>query len=129
MEFFMIKDKEKLLNEIKGQLDYYENRINQLMESNKKLKDDHYKDLELTRMKEELESMKASFHRGFPISEEEDKAIRAWEDEWFEKKRGGDKYLGAIGGGFTYEFHPTGIGTVGTIIAPDGERFTFRELD
>ena len=36
--------------------------------------------------------------------------------------------MGAIDGGFVYQFHPTSIGIVGKVIAPDGEEFKFREL-
>lgn len=85
--------------------------------------DEKFKDEELIRMKKELEEAKMRILRGFDITEEEHKAIY----EWMEQFRG--RNYGAIGGGFTYEFTPTGIGTIGTVKNINGESFTFRELD
>lgn len=54
---------------IVDKVDTYEKRIKYLEEENKKLKDEHYKDSEMQRMKTELEKAKEDLYRGFPISE------------------------------------------------------------
>jgi hypothetical protein len=91
-----------------------------------KVKSDTYKDEELAKMKSEYDRMKEAYFRGFPISEEEHKKINEWIDEQMKKHPG---IGGAIGGRFTYEFLPTGIGTAGTIIDGfTGDKFTFQEL-
>ena len=94
-----------------------------LRKENERLKDEHYKDEELVKMKEQCEKMKREYFLGFPISEEEDKKIKEW------IKTRPDYNEGAIGGRYTYKFTPTSIGVIGTIV--DGmtdEKFTFREL-
>ena len=74
-------------------------------------------------MKEKYEKMKKAYFLGFPISEEEDKKIK----EWIEKRPKCNE--GAIGGRYTYQFTPTSIGVIGTIIdGMTGEKFTFQEL-
>lgn len=122
-----------LLNDIKADFqklyDHYRwvsARIEHLEEENKRLKSDAYKDEELAKMKSEYDRMKEDYFRGFPISEEEHKKINEWIDEQMKKHPG---IGGAIGGRFTYEFLPTGIGTAGTIIDSfTGDRFNFQEL-
>ena len=122
-----------LLNDIKADFqklyDHYRwvsARIEHLEEENKRLKSDAYKDEELAKMKSEYDRMKEDYFRGFPISEEEHKKINEWIDEQMKKHPG---IGGAIGGRFTYEFLPTGIGTAGTIIDGfTGDKFTFQEL-
>ena len=52
-----------------------ERRIEYLEEENKKLKDEHYKDSEMQKMKTELKIAKEDLYRGFPISEKEQKKI------------------------------------------------------
>jgi len=91
-----------------------------------KVKSEKYADEELAKMKSEYEKMKEDYFRGFPISEEEHKKINEWIDEQMKKHPG---IGGAIGGRFTYEFLPTGIGTAGTIIDSfTGDKFNFQEL-
>jgi hypothetical protein len=122
-----------LLNDIKADFqklyDHYRwvsARIEHLEEENKRLKSDAYKDEELAKMKSEYDRMKEDYFRGFPISEEEHKKINEWIDEQMKKHPG---IGGAIGGRFTYEFLPTGIGTAGTIIDSfTGDKFNFQEL-
>lgn len=51
---------------------------NYLMEENKRLKSESYKDEELSKMKKDYDRMKKDYLRGFPISEEEFKKISEW---------------------------------------------------
>ena len=111
--------------------DHYRDVYNQnewLRKENERLKSEAYKDEELSKMKESYEKMKKEYYLGFPISEKEDKKIR----EWINKQTEGQDFRkasgGAIGGRFHYEFIPTSIGTIGTVIdGLTGEKFTFQE--
>ena len=49
--------------------------ISRLEETNKKLRNEHYKDEELQKMKQEVKAMKEDYYRGFPITKEEEEAI------------------------------------------------------
>jgi hypothetical protein len=102
-----------------GQNDYLRKEI-------EKVKSEKYADEELLKMKSEYEKMKSDYYRGFPVSEEESKKINEWIEKQKKKHPGTG---GAIGGRFRYEFIPTGIGTVGTIIDIFTEdRFNFQDL-
>lgn len=119
---------------IVDKVDTYEKRIKYLEEENKKLKDDHYKDSEMQRMKTELEKAKDDLHRGFPISKEEEEKIKEWQDKHDAEKHGlktMEQRLragGCCGGRYTYKFIPTSIGVIGEIICSCGEKFTFQDL-
>ena len=106
-----------ILNSVKEDLQkvydhfrHLEYRYEYLKKENERLKSDHYKDEELTKMKKDYEEMKSDYYRGFPISEKEEKKINEWIDKQMKKHPG---VGGAIGGRFRYEFIPTGIGPSG----------------
>ena len=124
----LAKNFEEILDNIESRED--ENKY--LREENKRLKDDAYKDTELAEMKKQLETARADLRRGFGISEKEDKKIKEWQQKHEEEVHGvkPDKilYRGAAGGGYTYEFYPTGIGTFGTVKCSCGAKFDFQEL-
>ena len=90
-------------------------------EENEALKDLHWENEELKKMKADRDLMEADYHRGFPITEQEQKAIRKWEDQhWTNQHNAPDNEsrlakMGAIGGSFYYKFVPTSIGTSGAI--------------
>lgn len=99
------------------------NRNEYLEEEIKKLKSEKYKDEELTKMKEQYDRMLEDYYRGFPISKAEKQKIGEWIDKLPKSNEG------AIGGRFRYEFVPTSIGTIGTIIDTfTGEKLTFQDL-
>lgn len=110
--------------------------VSHLIESNKalsfeceRLKSEQYKDEELSKMKAELEALQKETDLGFPITQEEHDAIDAWKRQHEDAKHGGyPAYFGAIGGGYTYKFTPTSIGTCGTVECACGEVFDFRDL-
>lgn len=114
--------------------DTYEKRIKYLEEENKKLKDEHYKDSEMQRMKAELKKAKEDLYRGFPISKEEEDKIKAWQLKHDTEKHGlktmAQRVMehGCIGGSLTWCFTPTSIGTVGTVVCSCGDKFTFQDL-
>ena len=117
---------QKVENVFQELYDHYRvivSRNEYLEKENARLKEDTYKDEELSKMKEQYEKMKKAYFLGFPISEEEDKEIK----EWIEKRPEFNE--GAIGGRYTYQFTPTSIGMIGTVIdGMTGEKFTFQEL-
>lgn len=111
-----------------------ENRIKYLEKENKKLKEDAYKDEELQKMKERLDSMKADYLRGFPISEKEDKIIKEWQKKHEEEAHGLKtnehrmKAQGVSGGRYSYHFVPTAIGTSGVVRCICGTEFEFQKI-
>lgn len=64
----------------------------------------------------------------FTITDEMEKEIEAWQEWHIAEKHIVLPFGGAIGGRFSYEFCPTGIGTVGTCVCSCGEKFVFDEI-
>lgn len=130
-----VYDLEKCLRAIRVRNQDNENRIKYLEEENKKLKDSHYKDDELKEMKSRLEKMQKNYYRGFPISEEEEKAIESWKKEHAAEVHGlktADERMmagGCIGGIYKYEFIPTSIGVSGKIKCSCGAEFEFQKIE
>lgn len=122
------------VEDIKHELQGKDIRIKCLEKQNQELRDEKYKDNELSRMEDELKTMKENYYRGFPISEEEQKSIREWMDKHDEEvhhaRTLGDKLKlgGCCGGRYTYEFTPTSIGTIGTVKCSCGAKFTFQDM-
>lgn len=94
------------------------------------------KDEELTKVREELKKCKDDMRRGFQISEDEQKDIQAWIRR-HEEYAHGLKTLeqrvlahGCSGGGYTYMFYPTGIGTIGIVKCNAcGDAYEFQRID
>lgn len=127
-------DVTQTLDAIKREFDSQNARIIYLQNQNKKLKEEHYKDTELQKMKEELERVRADMYRGFPISAEEEKRIKEWQDK-HDAEVHGLKTLkervragGCIGGRYSYEFVSTSIGVIGIMKCNCGAKFTFQDL-
>lgn len=122
------------VEDIKHELQGKDIRIKYLEKQNQELHDEKYKDNELSRMEDELKTMKENYYRGFPISEEEQKSIREWMDKHDEEVHNcrtlKDKLRrgGCIGGTYKYEFVPTSIGTVGIVKCSCGAEFAFQEI-
>lgn len=122
------------VEDIKHELQGKDIRIEYLEKQNQELRDEKYKDNELSRMESDLKTMKEDYYRGFPISEEEQKSIREWMDKHDEAvhhaRTLGDKLKlgGCCGGRYTYEFTPTSIGTIGTVKCSCGAKFTFQDI-
>lgn len=127
-------DVTQTLDAIKREFDSQNARIIYLQNQNKKLKEEHYKDTELQKMKEELERVRADMYRGFPISAEQEQRIKEWQDK-HDAEVHGLKTLkervhagGCIGGRYSYEFVSTSIGVIGTAKCDCGAKFTFQDL-
>lgn len=98
-----------------------ERELEMLRVENDKLKTGIWREEEMARLKSKYDKMEKEYHRGFPISEQEQEVI----NQFIAEHRA---YNGAIGGGFTYRFVPTSIGVAGSIVAMNGDELTFREL-
>lgn len=129
----MIKTVENDFNSIRKYIETLEARNRLLLEENKNLKDEHYKDKKLSEMRLRLDDMQKDYYSGFPISEDERKRIKEWMDKHEEEVHNchslNDKLRrgGGIGGTYKYEFIPTSIGTIGTIVCTCGAKFTFQD--
>ena len=129
------KEIDRFVENLKSELRCKDTRIQYLEHQNQNLISEKYKDQELSRMKKDLEEMKADYYRGFPISKNKQDKIDEWIDK-HEKEAHNCRTLddkmrrgGCIGGTYTYEFIPTSIGTIGTIKCNCGAEFTFQEMD
>ena len=112
---------QNIVNDLLKRLRQLELSVENLKKENAELKSEHYKDEQLSNMKDKLNRMEKDYYRGFPISEEEEEQINKFQDKY-------RKYYGAIGGAFTYKFTPTSIGVIGEVIAPNNESLVFKDL-
>ena len=126
---WLLKDIKSVLQDVYDHYRDVKNYNEYLQKENQRLKSETYKDEELSTMKSKYDSMMKAYYRGFPISEEESEKIKQWmkeHDNDFYK----DTKISTIGGRYTYEFQPTSLGTIGTIIDTlTGDKLTFRDCD
>ncbi len=107
--------------------------IDNLEKENDKLKDKHFKDAELSDMKNRLEKMQDDYWRGFPISEQEEKSIEEWKKKHDEEDHGYTPQMrikaeGCCGGRYKYIFVPTSLGVSGKVVCHCGAEFEFQEI-
>ena len=118
-----IEDIKDVLQSLYNQFRAVSIRNEYLEKDNAYLKSESYKDEEIAKIKKEWNEMREDYNRGFPISEEEHERI----NKWVESRPIANE--GAIGGRYSYEFTPTSIGTIGTIVDSfTGEKFTFQDI-
>ena len=88
---------------------------NQCDDLQAKLNDQYANDKEIVRLQEIIDEQNSELQYGFGITKEENEIITEWIKKHNLKKHGSEiVYYGAIGGGMTYIFVPTSIGTVGS---------------
>lgn len=102
------------LDNIKINLLDKQKTIKSLQEKLDTIKKEAYASEEMQEMKKERDAALADMWRGFPITESESVAIRDWKKKHDTEAHGNAQgYHGCSGGGYTYIFYPTGIGTSG----------------
>lgn len=108
---------EKLIKELGEKFTQLEAQNEWLAKENARLRDEHYKDEELARLKSENEQL----HHGFSLSKKEEQAIREWQ------KSHDCPYQGTrIGGIASYRFDIiSGIGYIGYVRCTCGKEFCF----
>jgi Mg2+ and Co2+ transporter CorA len=128
-----IRDLETCLEGIRKINQHNQIVIESLKKENSELKEKHYKDTEMKDMKHRLDKMQKDYWRGFPISEEEQKAIKDWKRKHDEQDHGYTpeirmKAEGCSGGRYKYVFVPTSLGVSGRIVCHCGVEFEFQEI-
>ena len=96
-------------------------RIKILEADNKHLKSEHYKDDELRNLQHKYDELKKDAHRGFPITEKEEKRINEWKYKHEMQEHPTASY--------SYIFTPTALGLVGVIKCSCGAEFDFRKFE
>lgn len=125
----------ELIEELKNRFDRQEDRIKYLEEQNKKIQEKNWAEEKYQKMQSRYEAMQRDYYRGFPISEEEEKKIRVWQEKHDIEKHKADtlekrlRLEGVSGGRFKYIFTPTSVGTAGCIQCSCGEKFYFQDFD
>ena len=125
----------ELIEELKNRFDRQEDRIKYLEEQNKKIQEKNWAEEKYQKMQSRYEAMQRDYYRGFPISEEEEKKIKAWQKKHDIEKHKADtlekrlRLEGVSGGRFKYIFVPTSIGISGCVQCSCGERFCFQDFD
>lgn len=114
----LLQDEEdiaEVFESIKKSILWHKKAADTLREKVNYLESESYKDEELQDMKAQLQEMQKDYYRGFPITKEELDSVHKWQEEHDAAEHSNpNSYHGAIGGGYTYEFVPTSIGTFGT---------------
>lgn len=130
-DFIKVPEIDKLCQTLKTKFLEQERQNEHLKLELKKITDEKWKDEELQKMKEEMDTVKANARRGFPISKKEYENAMNWinNHELVKHPRPDDAPPrgGAIGGSYTWKFTPTSIGTFGTVYCSCGDHYTFQE--
>lgn len=112
-------DFEELIDAVKEKYDLLKRRYEFLKEENTKLKDKVFEKEYVARLQEKHDKMLRDYLRGFPLSEEDAKKIKKWQEE--HKKSCKQRCYG-------YRFFPTPLGVSGSIWCSCGAHFEFQEI-
>jgi hypothetical protein len=129
-----VPELDEALESIRIRVQHDETRIKVLEDENQKLKDEAFKDTKLKEMQNRLKIMEDNYYRGFPISEDEEKAISEWKNKHDAEVHNLTtpelrmKASGVSGGRYSYHFIPTSIGVSGTVECSCGAKFEFQHL-
>lgn len=113
-----------LMKKINEEVQDLENKVLYLETENKLLRDSAYKDLELSRMKEERDEARRLLYQGFAIKDSEKRRI----DEWIQQHK--EKHNGEYSSCYHYIFTPTRIGIAGSVQCADcKEEYEFSDFN
>lgn len=79
-KYIEVEPVDKCMKMLQYRFDSKNRTINNLRNQIKELTDSQYKEKELQKMKAELEKMQREYNRGFPITDDEWKAIETWKE-------------------------------------------------
>ena len=130
-KWIQVNSADEICEQIKNLELFYKDYNAEIKKENKKIKDDLYKDEVVKALVAERDSARSAMLNGFSITKEEWEAIEEWKtnhDRTIHKvPEGKYRYHGAIGGGFSYRFTPTSIGTFGCICCNSCEQRALSE--
>jgi len=96
--------------------DWDQKRIAGLESDIQVLKEEAYKDNQMSDMRDKMERMEHDYYQGFPICDKAHEQILKWQKQHIQSMHGGREINGINGGNWIMEFIPTSIGTVGSCI-------------
>lgn len=129
--FMEIPSLDNLCKALKYKFTRQDEIIENLKKENQELKEEAWKDKKLQEMEKRLKRMEEEYLLGFPISKEDYEKAQNWITQHEKEKHSlfskGYSRGGCIGGSYTWEFTPTGIGTFGTVKCTCGDSFDFQK--
>jgi len=129
--FMEIPSLDNLCKALKYKFTKQDEIIENLKKENQELKEEVWKDKKLQEMEKRLKRMEEEYLLGFPISKEDYEKAQNWITQHEKEKHSlfnkGYSRGGCIGGSYTWEFTPTGIGTFGTVKCTCGDSFDFQK--
>lgn len=111
---------DEIIEALKKEHDFLENRLNHYKEENDKLNRKFFEKEYIATTKRRYDALLQDLMRGFPISEEENERIKRWKAE--------HKKVCSCGGCYEYRFVPSPLGDSGYILCSCGAKFVFREI-
>ena len=117
-QFHTYQGLDKCLDEIRDLVGDVFCHAEKIEKENADLKDLHWENAMLKRMKADRDLMEADYNRGFPITESEKEAIEKWIKNHCDTQHKDYNKLSKMaltGGNFYYKFIPTSLGTFGVI--------------
>lgn len=111
---------DELCDAIKAMSDNKDKQIAALKLKLSKIQDEKWKDEELRSLKYRIDELESRIC--FELTREENRIA----EDFIKSYNKND--FGAIGGAFTYKFTPTGVGTICSIVGPDGKEKFIRIL-
>lgn len=123
-----IAEAEKALDSVKSMVSDLRRRYADAAKQVRDISDEKWKDRQLEQLKAERDQAVRDSQRGFPITEQELQAIHKWQQEHDTNVHNNPKqYHGASGGGYSFVFYPTGLGTAGDCICSSCKSRAIRE--
>lgn len=106
------KDLQGLFHCIEANIIGKQQHIEELQAKIKEVKSETYRDDEVARLQKQLEELREDTYHSFMISKAEAEKVSEWKQKHDAEEHKNPKgYHGVSGGGYTYKFYPTAIGT------------------
>ena len=106
------KDLQGLFHCIEANIIGKQQYIKELQAKVKEMKNETYRDDEVAKLQKQLEALREDTYHSFMVTKAESEKIHEWQRKHdAEQHKNPNGYHGASGGGFTYKFYPTAIGT------------------